>query len=250
MNTKLMLIVMLTGHVLADFYFQTKNMVKDKEKSIGGVLKHGLFYTISIFIVFFGCIRFSANSAKLVCAVSLLHLLIDIVKFIIKKRAGDDKWIKRYIFVLDQAAHLFSLLVCWYILGRHLEIRSFVSREIQFLPYLPIAIFLGILCLLKPTSLLITSTALWVREPTDNLPLKTIKTGEIIGYLERLIVFAMLMYNQFNAIAFVLTAKSLARFQDYTKDKKAAEYYLIGTLLSVVMAFVITIGLGLCVKTN
>ncbi len=253
MKIDLILIVMLLGHVLADFYFQTRKMVDNKEKSIRAVFLHGLLYSLSIFLVFFVCIRCSINYVILAAAVSFAHLMIDLLKFAIKKAVkNNDRWIIRYVFVLDQAAHLLSLLVCWHFLGRNLEVRWFVLQKMQFLPYLPITIFLGILCLLKPTSLLITSTALWVRK-TSETPSETpsddaIKTGEIIGYLERLIVFFMLMYNQFNAIAFVLTAKSLVRFQDYAKDRKTAEYYLIGTLLSIVMAFVITIALGLCVK--
>ena len=56
------------------------------------------------------------------------------------------------------------------------------------------------------------------------------------------------MYNQFSAMAFVLTAKSVARFKEIEQDKNKAEYYLIGTLLSVVSAFAITVLLGLCKK--
>jgi hypothetical protein len=36
--------------------------------------------------------------------------------------------------------------------------------------------------------------------------------GRIIGYLERALIFLMVMYNQLGAIAFILTAKSIIRF--------------------------------------
>jgi hypothetical protein len=47
----------------------------------------------------------------------------------------------------------------------------------------------------------------------------------------------------FNAVAFILTAKSVVRFHDIVSTKDAAEYVLIGTLLSTLTA----IGIGLLV---
>lgn len=41
-----------------------------------------------------------------------------------------------------------------------------------------------------------------------------------------------LAMNQYTAIGFVLTAKSIARYDKITKDEKFAEYYLLGTLIS------------------
>ena len=38
--------------------------------------------------------------------------------------------------------------------------------------------------------------------------------------------------NQYTAMGMVLTAKSIARYDQITKEQTFAEYYLIGTLLS------------------
>jgi hypothetical protein len=54
--------------------------------------------------------------------------------------------------------------------------------------------------------------------------------------------------GQLGAIGFVLAAKSLARFNQLN-DKSFAEKYLVGTLLSVVIAlFCITIGNSILIK--
>jgi hypothetical protein len=49
-------------------------------------------------------------------------------------------------------------------------------------------------------------------------------------------------------LGFILTAKSIARYDAITKDQKFAEYYLIGTLVSVVYSIVayaaVFMGLG------
>ena len=50
--------------------------------------------------------------------------------------------------------------------------------------------------------------------------------------------------NQISAIGFIYTAKSIARFKEIEQNKAFAEYYLIGTLFSilyVVIAYYIII---------
>lgn len=59
-----------------------------------------------------------------------------------------------------------------------------------------------------------------------------LKAGNIIGKLERTIIAILLLNNQFGAMGFVLTAKSIARFKQM-EDKNFAEKYLIGTLTSL-----------------
>lgn len=61
------------------------------------------------------------------------------------------------------------------------------------------------------------------------------KAGRWIGVLERAIVVVMTLWGEFEAIAFVLTAKSIARF-DLLKDQNFAERYLVGTLASTAIA--------------
>lgn len=44
--------------------------------------------------------------------------------------------------------------------------------------------------------------------------------------------------DQYAAIGFVLTAKSIARYDKITKDEKFAEYYLLGTLVSTLCVII------------
>ena len=60
-------------------------------------------------------------------------------------------------------------------------------------------------------------------------------TGRLIGILERIFVFFFVLLGQFAAIGFILAAKGVARFQDF-KSRTFAEYVLIGTLLSTLLA--------------
>lgn len=63
----------------------------------------------------------------------------------------------------------------------------------------------------------------------------SLRGGRIIGVLERWIVIVLLSRGEIGAIGFVFTAKSIVRYHDFTKPD-FAEYYLIGTLYSVVIS--------------
>ena len=69
-----------------------------------------------------------------------------------------------------------------------------------------------------------------------NEPDKTeLNAGRIIGILERLIIFFFVTIGQFAAVGFVIAAKSIVRYKEL-EDRNFAEYVLIGTLLSSLLA--------------
>lgn len=59
--------------------------------------------------------------------------------------------------------------------------------------------------------------------------------GRLIGILERFLIFSMVIINNIAGIAIIIALKSLARFEKL-KDKNFAEYFLIGSLLSLILA--------------
>lgn len=61
------------------------------------------------------------------------------------------------------------------------------------------------------------------------------RAGMVIGFLERFIILTFVLAGQYSAIAFIFTAKSIARFEEL-KNRDFSEYYLIGTLSSVSFA--------------
>jgi heme A synthase len=66
------------------------------------------------------------------------------------------------------------------------------------------------------------------------------KAGATIGVLERMLVLTLVLIGQFAAIAIIFAAKSIARFEEL-KDREFAEYYLIGTLSSILFAMLVGI---------
>ena len=64
--------------------------------------------------------------------------------------------------------------------------------------------------------------------------------GALIGVFERAITLTFVLLGEYTAIALIFTAKSIARFEEL-KDRQFAEYYLVGTLSSILFAILIGI---------
>ena len=64
------------------------------------------------------------------------------------------------------------------------------------------------------------------------------RAGATIGCLERALTLTFVLLGQYEAIALILAAKSIARFQEL-KKREFAEYYLIGTLSSMLFTMLI-----------
>lgn len=67
--------------------------------------------------------------------------------------------------------------------------------------------------------------------------------GRLIGYIERLLVISLTIVGAYPSIAFIIAAKSIARFKQLD-DRNWAEYFLLGTLASILLGLL----LGFLVK--
>jgi hypothetical protein len=101
-----------------------------------------------------------------------------------------------------------------------------------------------LLALTEPATVAVRATFHLVRTgdaPAEPSLLRTTRAplggGEVIGILERGIVFGLAVEGEYDALAFVFAAKALARHKQLD-DKDFAEYFLIGTLLSAALAIV------------
>lgn len=63
--------------------------------------------------------------------------------------------------------------------------------------------------------------------------------GAVIGLLERILIALFLLLNQYAAIGLVFTAKSVARYNKISEDQAFAEYYLIGSLFSMISVVIV-----------
>lgn len=70
-----------------------------------------------------------------------------------------------------------------------------------------------------------------------------------IGIMERILIVIFVVTNHFEAIGFLVAAKSVFRFSDTQKDgNQKAEYFLLGTLVSFSLAIIVGIGLNFLIN--
>ena len=185
-----------------------------------------------------------------------MHYIIDSLKFLYIKYSKKDIS-HPSLYLVDQTVHIacFALAGIWMAYeGYALSLTPLAESLLDMLNINAGVIFGWILILLfvcKPANITIkqmlskyknesvTTEVAATAAYGDTDYAKTDKSnnaGAFIGTLERIIIGLLLSVNQYAAIGLVLTAKSVARYDEISKDQTFAEYYLLGTLLSTLFA--------------
>jgi hypothetical protein len=215
----ILFIKLLLAHLIGDFMLQPNAWVQQKE--IKKLKAWQLYMHIFIHGAFTLLLLWNRNDWPVVLWVMLTHFVIDVIKLYFQKEAHRTLW-----FVSDQIMHFVSLLIialCW----SHFN-RDIISENIWI--YLCAVLFLTVA---MPVIMRIL-----LQKWADNIGLtgdnSLNNAGKYIGILERLLVFVFIMAGHWEAVGFLITAKSVFRFSDLkeSKDRKLTEYILIGTLLS------------------
>ncbi len=220
MDSYHLFVLLLICHLLSDYYFQSQKMAdrKDQDKKVLGL--HILYVALPLFIV-----SLFHLALWWICLVILLtHAGIDFLKPIVQKGL---KLPKAWIFALDQVLHI-GILTCLVLMG--------AKNGTTYLPLDILNLIFYVLLVGKPSN--IAFKILFAKyQPTSKKKMDTITgSGSMIGFLERLVIGACLIYGQFASIGLVFTAKSIARYNKISEDPAFAEYYLIGSLFSILSA--------------
>ena len=218
---------LLLAHLLGDFLLQPTTWVLDKEAK-----KHKSSF-LYIHVLLHGILAFAlvfeSDFLWYALLLTVLHGIIDYVKLRFQTKKS-----KRFWFLLDQFLHLITLVgIAFFYTNASIDY-SLLNANFWI-------IVTGIVVLTKPASVIIRNIiSIWA--PEKNAKDNSLENaGNYIGILERLFIFCFLLTHHFEAIGFLLAAKSIFRFGDLkaAKDRKLTEYVLIGTLLSFGIALLI-----------
>ncbi len=243
------IILLLLGHILGDFYLQTKGMAEIKEKSIKWVLIHCLCYWGTMLLISLPVMSYEITLA--VTVISILHLVIDMGKYfyllVMTKKNRKTHITERNAFFIDQILHfLCIILIAYWIVMTDIGIRELKVVEDFFYAVgisevLILSWILALLMIHKPANIAIQKLLMIYRPENKDEDIKNDNNaGRFIGTLERIIMLMLLSIGQYSAIGLVLTAKSIARYDRISKEKDFAEYYLLGTLISTVIVIIIS----------
>ena len=226
----IILIKLILAHLIGDFFLQPTSWVKDKERKklkSGKLYLHVFIHVVLIFVVFL-----SFDVWKIALSIGVLHFIIDALKSLFQTRKN-----ARILFFADQVLHFGSIVFVWHLFFKgYLDISYLNDVKTWFL-------IVGVLFLSLPTSIIMkVIIAKWLPESDDESPKSLQNAGKYIGILERVLIFVFILTNHFEAVGFLLAAKSIFRFGDLKEahDLKLTEYVLIGTLLSFGIAIVVS----------
>lgn len=231
---------MLLAHLLGDFYLQSDSMARAKESSAVMLARHAVLCAVLSALAAGVLIGVDLPWIALVAVVTgITHAALDgVVRPKVRHRLGDWKG-----YCLDQSLHI---VVCAGMgaLAEHFSIdgRSLLDVDTRLAPLL--VVFASVLLAGKPGEVTVRELLGSLREfdtasrSKEKTVLAAQRSGRIIGVVERTIVVALALLGQYSAIAFVMTAKSIARFKKIEESGDFAEQYLIGTLASLGIALI------------
>ena len=238
---KLFLTVLL-AHLLGDFPLQTSSMVRGKPEGIRAYIAHGAIHlmVLGLSVATFVGLDLVASLWFwiIACAYITVHLGIDRAKqgLVRTAKLADSA----SVFLLDQVIHVCTIVaLSWFLIRPswatlRAQLRWSTATEDNVLEagivYVAVVFAGGYL----------------IRYLTRNLTAGIDKPGETseqvrnagmyIGWLERFLVVTAILVQSPSMVGLILTGKSIARFPDL--KERFAEYFLIGTLLSIGLAVV------------
>ena len=232
--------ILISVHLLADFLFQTSTYSEKKRKILKPLLLHCLIYFIVFEIVLLTILQF--KKAILVgMIISISRLLINFIKNKLEK-SFPQRRLQLLFFSFNQVIHFTILIGMYYIFNLENSVSNLYVKLQAYENFKIIILYISLFSIIfEPASVFIRKLFTSISpktSPKENL--EELKAGNIIGKLERIIIAILLLNNQFGVIGFVLTAKSIARFKQM-ENRNFAEKYLIGTLTSflIVLATVL-----------
>lgn len=229
MNSDIFLSLVL-AHVIGDFYLQTDKYCQEKEER---KLSSKFLY---VHIVTMGLLSWAtvpvAGFAIYALIIMASHFVIDVCKVYARK----GMW----SFLLDQSAHIVVLatVTCLFHIPKEWSFLFLFNFHTSAAPLFVLAI---LLCM-KPANILIKLVLAQYQVGASETCKDMKNAGALIGNLERILTIIFVIIGQYEAIGFIVAAKSLLRFKD--TDTAKTEYVLAGTFLS----FGIAITCGLIAK--
>ena len=231
-HPEIWLIRLLIAHLLTDFLMQPASWIRARNKGhfrSWQIYVHGAITGLVAWIL----IGWAYWPVALVILGS--HILIDGWKSFRPQTLG--------YFIADQFFHFLVIGACFVVLFVPVpEIGNFwtgISRDLGFWK-----LVFAVILLTTPCGFLIGKmTERWRNQIVPH-PESLAHAGQWIGIIERLIVLVLVLHGQYDAIALLIAAKGIIRFNEKDRPEIKTEYLVIGTLLSIGIALAVGVAVG------
>lgn len=222
-------------HLLGDFYLQTTKIARCKNAKKGVacgeckkceehswinwkyLIVHSLLYIVPFIVLYF--VTEVVYATVVIGALLVTHILIDAGTCYFNKKNKQT-----IVFMVDQVLHV--------------GIISLISRTVTFNHnldgyYTVLKVVFICFMLIMPCSIIINKLFKDIYPETEEMGIFDI--GSMIGIMERILTVIFAYFENFPAVAIIITVKTWARTNDL-KEPEFRNKYLLGTLTSLVLA--------------
>jgi len=235
-----LLLTVLLAHLLGDFPLQSSSMVRAKHQGSRAYLAHGAIHLLVLVLCVAVFISFQWLTSLwfwiLAGLYIAVHLGIDRAKqgLVSTARLADSA----SVFIVDQVLHVCTIVaLAWFLIRP-----SWTTLKSQFswsaatadrvlqaaIVYVAVVFAGGYLI-----RYLTRNLSAGIDRPGETAE-QVKNAGMYIGWLERFLVVTAILVQSPSMVGLILTGKSIARFPEL--KERFAEYFLIGTLLSIGLA--------------
>jgi hypothetical protein len=222
-----LLIRLLIAHIISDFVLQTDRMVQNKKWISKYMLLHIAIVFASAFVL--------SGLWQISLTIAVLHWLIDSVKV---EMQSQNKIKPNLLFAADQLFHFVVIVAIWF---WHFDLfaKLLTTVTLPLVNYKFSLMLLAYAWVIYPVGYLIKFATESIIHTTVTTPPvaeeKVEHGGKLIGQFERIIILTLVLLNQYEAIGFLITGKSIIRFADHNSNLRS-EYVLVGTMMSYAIA--------------
>lgn len=217
------LTLLLICHFVADFHLQSQEVADKKGQDRRFLLRHLVGVALPLLLTAFLQYRIWWR----LVLIFLSHALLDFFK---EKIAELLHLNRQKSFLLDQTLHLVIIILL-----------SQFTADMPFPAWIDpnwLNRILFLVLITKPTNIAFR-IFFQKYQPEEDNKMDTIPgAGAAIGFLERIIIGICILFGQFTSIGLVFTAKSIARYNKISENPAFAEYYLIGSLFSILSVLI------------
>lgn len=232
---------LLLAHLLADFLLQSSAMIAGKRQlRVRWHLAHAAVHAL----LAYGLLGiWDLWRAPLAIAAS--HWLIDMCKEAVQRIWGTSApggpprtRFKLVVFFLDQIGHgvVLALVSLFLVTPSHTHLGYALGGNLWLLACLYGSGLVAAIWMGGVVIGILSEPLLWqiARQPNADSLEGFPNSGQIIGWLERFLIFILIVQQQYIAVGFLVTAKSILRFGEIrdSHTRMETEYVLIGTMLS------------------
>ena len=235
----MILLILIIAHLLLDFTFQTSQLAERKRAGFKYLFIHGIIYFIGMSLV---CAIFlnTKNALISIVVLSLSHFVIDYIRQKVEMKFKSEIHLFLF-FISDQLLHLIITIATYIILNLNEGVSQLYLSTSNYRYFTNTILYILLFVIIwDPVAVFIKKIFCHILNGNAPIEQDELQMGNIIGKLERVIISVLVLLNQYGAVGFVLTAKSIARYKQL-EDKKFAEKYLVGTLSSILISLVVTV---------